>query len=114
MPGTYAMQAYDAAQMIDSAIKAAGGKLDDKDAIRKRSEAADFTSLRGNFKIGPNHYPIQDFYLVKVAKRDDGKYQTQIEQEDLHRLRRQLCQGLQDELSRLQRGGSAAPLLANL
>ena len=29
---------------------------------------------------GDNHYPIQDFYLVKVAKRDDGKYQTQIEQ----------------------------------
>ena len=79
VPGTYAMQAYDAAQMIDSAIKAADGKLDDKDAIRKGLEAADFTSLRGDFKIGPNHYPIQNFYLVKVAKRDDGKYQTEIE-----------------------------------
>ena len=79
VPGTYAMQAYDAAQMIDSAINAAGGNLDDKDAIRKGLEAADFTSLRGNFKIGPNHYPIQDFYLVKVAKRDDGKYQTEID-----------------------------------
>ena len=78
VPGTYAMQAYDAAQMIDSAIKAASGKLGDKDAIRKGLEAADFTSLRGDFKIGPNHYPIQNFYLVKVAKRDDGKYQTQI------------------------------------
>ena len=79
VPGTYAMQAYDAAQMIDSAVKAAGGKLDDKDAIRKGLEAADFTSLRGDFKIGPNHYPIQNFYLVKVAKRDDGKFQTEIE-----------------------------------
>ena len=79
VPGTYAMQAYDAAQLIDSAIKAAGGDLSDKDAIREGLKAADFTSLRGDFKIGPNHYPIQDFYLVKVAKRDDGKYQTQIE-----------------------------------
>ncbi|MBO0905712.1 ABC transporter substrate-binding protein [Jiella sonneratiae] len=79
VPGTYAMQAYDAAQMIDAAIKGAGGKLDDKDAIRKGLAAADFTSLRGEFKIGPNHYPIQNFYLVKVAKRDDGKYQTEIE-----------------------------------
>ncbi|MCE7026652.1 ABC transporter substrate-binding protein [Jiella avicenniae] len=79
VPGTYAMQAYDAAQMIDAAVKSAGGKLGDKDAIRKGLEAADFTSLRGDFKIGPNHYPIQDFYLVKVAKRDDGKYQTEIE-----------------------------------
>ncbi|MEM8951819.1 MAG: ABC transporter substrate-binding protein, partial [Pseudomonadota bacterium] len=28
--------------------------------------------------FGDNHYPIQDFYLVKVAKREDGKYQTEI------------------------------------
>ncbi|EAS50126.1 putative ABC transporter substrate-binding protein [Aurantimonas manganoxydans SI85-9A1] len=80
VPGTYAMQAYDAAQMIDSAIKAAGGDLSDKDALRAGLKAADFLSLRGDFSIGDNHYPIQDFYLVKVAKRDDGKYQTQIEQ----------------------------------
>lgn len=80
VPGTYAMQAYDAAQMIDSAIKAAGGNLSDKDALRAGLKAADFQSLRGDFSIGDNHYPIQDFYLVKVAKRDDGKYQTQIEQ----------------------------------
>lgn len=79
VPGTYAMQAYDAAQMIDSAIKAAGGDLSDKDALRAGLKAADFQSLRGDFSIGDNHYPIQDFYLVKVAKRDDGKYQTEIE-----------------------------------
>lgn len=78
VPGTYAMQAYDAAQMIDAAVKAAGGKLEDKDAIRAGLKAADFPSLRGNFKIGNNHYPIQDFYLVKAAKREDGKYQTEI------------------------------------
>ncbi|GAB5375356.1 MAG: ABC transporter substrate-binding protein [Acuticoccus sp.] len=78
VPGTYAMQAYDAAQLIDSAIKAAGG-VSDKDALRTALEAADFDSLRGDFKLGPNHYPIQDFYLVKVAQRDDGKYQTEIE-----------------------------------
>ena len=35
-------------------------------------------SLRGKFKFGTNHYPVQDFYLVKVAKRADGKYQTEI------------------------------------
>lgn len=78
VPGTYAMQAYDAAQLIDSALKATGG-VADKDALRKALEAADFQSLRGKFKLGSNHYPIQDFYLVKVAKRADGKYQTEIE-----------------------------------
>jgi branched-chain amino acid transport system substrate-binding protein len=25
-----------------------------------------------------NGYPIEDFYLTKVVKRDDGKYQTSI------------------------------------
>ena len=41
---------------------------------------ADFTSLRGSFKFNTNGYPIQDFYLTKVAKRPDGKFQTEIVQ----------------------------------
>ena len=41
---------------------------------------ADFTSLRGGFKFNINGYPIQDFYLTKVAKRADGKFQTEIAQ----------------------------------
>ncbi len=78
VPGTYAMQAYDAAMLLDSAISAVGGDLADKDAIRGALKQADFTSLRGDFAFGHNNYPIQDFYLVKVAKREDGKYQTEI------------------------------------
>jgi branched-chain amino acid transport system substrate-binding protein len=78
VPGTYAMQAYDTALLIDSAIKGAGGKLSDKDAVRAELKKADFTSLRGKFKFGVNNYPIQDFYLVKAAKRPDGKYETEI------------------------------------
>jgi branched-chain amino acid transport system substrate-binding protein len=80
VPGTYAMQAYDAAMLIDSAIKGAGGNLSDKNALRAELEKANFTSLRGKFKFGVNHYPIQDFYLVKAAKRPDGKYETEIVQ----------------------------------
>jgi branched-chain amino acid transport system substrate-binding protein len=34
--------------------------------------------VRGDFKFNTNHYPIQDFYVVKAAKRPDGKYQTEI------------------------------------
>jgi branched-chain amino acid transport system substrate-binding protein len=78
VPATYAMQAFDAAMLIDSALKATGGKVSDHDALRVALEKADFASLRGNFKFGHNHYPIQDFYLVKVAKRADGKYETEI------------------------------------
>lgn len=79
VPGSYAMQAYDAALLIDSAVKGAGGTAD-KDKLRAAIKKADFKSLRGNFKFNSNGYPIQDFYLVKVAKRADGKFQTEIAQ----------------------------------
>jgi len=71
VPGTYAMQAYDAALLIDSAVKAVNGDLGNKDAVAAALKKADFTSLRGNFKFNTNGYPIQDFYLTKVAKRAD-------------------------------------------
>jgi branched-chain amino acid transport system substrate-binding protein len=79
VPGVYAMQGYDAARLIDSAVAAVGGKTGDTDGLRAALEKASFTSLRGDFKFGANHFPIQDFYLVKVAKRADGKFQTEIE-----------------------------------
>jgi branched-chain amino acid transport system substrate-binding protein len=80
VPASYAFQAYDAAMLIDSALNATGGKTDNKDALRAAIKKADFKSLRGSFNFNTNHYPIQDFYLVKVAKRADGKYQTEIVQ----------------------------------
>ena len=80
VPATYAMQAYDAAMLIDSAVKAVKGDLGNKDAVAAALKKADFTSLRGGFKFNTNGYPIQDFYLTKVAKRADGKYQTEIVQ----------------------------------
>jgi branched-chain amino acid transport system substrate-binding protein len=78
VPGSYAFQAYDAALLIDSTLKATGGKTGDRAALRAEMAKANFTSLRGKFRFNTNHYPIQDFYLVKVAKRPDGKYETEI------------------------------------
>jgi branched-chain amino acid transport system substrate-binding protein len=80
VPGTYAMQAYDTAMLIDSAVKAVKGDLANKEAVAAALRKADFTSLRGGFKFNTNGYPIQNFYLTKVAKRPDGKYQTEIVQ----------------------------------
>lgn len=78
VPGTYAMQGYDTALLIDSAVKALKGDLTSKDAVSAALKKADFTSLRGDFKFNANGYPIQNFYLTKVAKRADGKFQTEI------------------------------------
>jgi branched-chain amino acid transport system substrate-binding protein len=78
VPASYAMHGYDAALLIDSALKATGGKTDDKEALRSALKKAEFKSLRGDFKFGANGFPVQDFYLVKVGKRPDGKFQTEI------------------------------------
>jgi branched-chain amino acid transport system substrate-binding protein len=78
MPASYAMQAYDAAMLINSAVGAVKGNLADQNAVRAALKKAAFTSVRGPFKFNINGYPIEDFYLTKVAKRPDGKYETQI------------------------------------
>ena len=78
IPATYAFQAYDAAMLIDSALRATNDNLADTDALRAALKKADFKSLRGAFKFNNNHYPIQDFYLTKVGKRPDGRYETKI------------------------------------
>ncbi|MEO9780963.1 MAG: ABC transporter substrate-binding protein [Sedimentitalea sp.] len=81
VPGTYAMQAYDAAQLIDSAVKKLGGDLTDRDALRAAIHEADFDSPRGDFSFGANNFPVQDFYLVEAVKRDDGMYGTSVKEQ---------------------------------
>jgi branched-chain amino acid transport system substrate-binding protein len=78
VPASYAFEAYDAALLIDSALKQTQGSTTDKNAVRAALAKAQFTSLRGSFKFNTNHFPIQDFYLVQVGKRPDGQYETEI------------------------------------
>ncbi|MDA0654118.1 MAG: ABC transporter substrate-binding protein [Proteobacteria bacterium] len=77
-PSFYAAQAYDAAMLIRSAVEATGGDLDDKDALRRALEAADFESNRGDFAFNNNHFPIQDFYLREVVRTEDGGFGTRV------------------------------------
>jgi len=78
IPASYAMQAYDTAMLIDSAVRALKGNVSDSKALSAAIKKADFKSLRGPFKFNVNGYPIEDFYLTKVVKRADGKYQTSL------------------------------------
>jgi branched-chain amino acid transport system substrate-binding protein len=72
-PSFYGSQTYDAAMLIDSALKQTKGNVSDKAALRKAMEKADFKSVRGNFRFGPNHMPIQNFYLQDAVK-DGNEY----------------------------------------
>ena len=73
-PSFYGAQTYDAVGLIDSAVTAVKGDLTNKEGMRKEMEKANFKSVRGNFKFGNNHIPIQDFYLQDAAKNPDGSY----------------------------------------
>lgn len=73
LPTLYAAQGYDAAQLINAAVRDSKGKLDDKAAVRKALEAAKFDSVRGAFKFNTNHFPIQDYYLRVITKDSKGR-----------------------------------------
>ena len=73
-PSFYGAQTYDAVGLIDSAITAVKGDLGNKEGMRKEMENADFKSVRGDFKFGNNHIPIQNFYLQDAVKNADGSY----------------------------------------
>ena len=73
-PATYyASQGYDTAMAIGAALKGVGGKLDDANSFRQAMMKADFQSVRGSFKFGPNQHPVQDWYALKAEKGADGK-----------------------------------------
>lgn len=72
-PTYYGAQAYDAAQLINSAVVAVKGDTSKKDAMKAEMEKANFKSVRGSFKYGNNHIPIQNFYLQDVVKGPGGE-----------------------------------------
>jgi branched-chain amino acid transport system substrate-binding protein len=73
IPSQYAAQSYDAALLLDSAIGKVKGNVADKKAFGAALQAADFKSVRGNFKFGANHFPVQDMYVFEVAKDAKGR-----------------------------------------
>lgn len=67
LPSVYASQGYDAAMLLDAAVRDVKGKIEDKNALRAALQAARFKSVRGDFKFGANHFPIQDYYQQQVV-----------------------------------------------
>ncbi len=73
LPSLYASQGYDAALLMDAAVRDTKGRIEDKAAMRKALEAARFQSVRGPFKFGANHYPVQDYYLRLIRQDAQGR-----------------------------------------
>src|SRR5687767_2455238 len=73
IPSVFAAQGYDAALLIDAAVRDVKGKVEDVEAVRKAMRAANFESVRGAFKFNKNQMPIQNYYLRVVAKDNQGR-----------------------------------------
>ena len=73
LPTGYAASGYDTALLMDSAIRKVKGKIEDKNALRAALRAADFKSVRGDFKFGANQFPVQNYYLQLVGKDNNGR-----------------------------------------
>lgn len=72
VPSIYAMQSYDAALLIDSAVRATGGKLSDRKALAMAMGKAEFQSVRGPLAFNVNHFPIQDYFQFEVVRGASG------------------------------------------
>jgi branched-chain amino acid transport system substrate-binding protein len=73
-PTHYAAQSYDAIMLIKSGVDAVNGDTANKDGIRAGMMKANFPSVRGTFRYGNNHFPIQDFHLRQVKKDANGDW----------------------------------------
>nr|WP_265306917.1 ABC transporter substrate-binding protein [Verminephrobacter eiseniae] len=73
LPSMYAAQSWDAAMLLDSAIRKVKGKVGDKEAFRAALKQADFKSVRGPFRYNNNQFPVANFYRVDVVKGKNGQ-----------------------------------------
>jgi branched-chain amino acid transport system substrate-binding protein len=79
-PSYYAAQSFDAINMIDNAVRAVKGNLADRPGMIAALKKADFPSVRGPFKYNTNHFPIENFYLLKVEKDESGQEARKVQQ----------------------------------
>ena len=73
-PDVYAVQGYDAAQILGIGLNAVKGDVSKKAEFAKAVEAAKIDSPRGVFTLSKAHNPVQDFYLRKVVGKEN-KYE---------------------------------------
>jgi branched-chain amino acid transport system substrate-binding protein len=82
-PSAYAAFSYDAAMLLDSALRSVGGKADNRKALTAAIKSAQFTSLRGQFKFGRNNFPIQNYHIYQMVKGADGRPEYKLQAADV-------------------------------
>lgn len=78
LPSMYASQGYDAARLLDGALKADPKAVHDREALRQALRSAPFESVRGDFAFNNNQYPVQTYYMREVAPNAQGQMSNKI------------------------------------
>ena len=70
-PDVYAVQGYDAAQMLAIGLNAVKGDVSKKAEIDAALQKAKIDSPRGAFSLSKAHNPVQDIYLRQVVGKEN-------------------------------------------
>jgi branched-chain amino acid transport system substrate-binding protein len=70
-PDVYAVQGYDAAQMLAAGLNAVKGDLSKKAEFTNALRSAKIDSPRGAFTLSKSHNPVQDIYLREVNGKEN-------------------------------------------
>jgi len=65
-PDVYALQGYDAAQMLGAGLAAVKGDVGQREALIAAMKKVQIDSPRGKFTLSEQHNPTQDFYIREV------------------------------------------------
>ena len=96
-PSFYGAQSYDGIMLIDSAIKAVKGDLKNQKGMIAAMRKADYASTRGKYTYNVNHFPIENFYLLKAVEGPSGP-EMQIQKTVFENHKDSYCAGLRDEV----------------
>ena len=70
-PDVYAVQGYDAAQILATGLIAVKGDVSKKAEFAAAVEKSKIDSPRGPFSLSKAHNPVQDFYLRQVVGKEN-------------------------------------------
>jgi branched-chain amino acid transport system substrate-binding protein len=70
-PDVYAVQGYDAAQILATGLNAVKGDVSKKAEFADAVTKATIDSPRGKFTLSKAHNPVQDFYLRQVVGKEN-------------------------------------------
>ena len=73
LPTMYAAQGYDTAMLMDAGVRGVKGKVENRAALMKAMKTVKARSVRGDYKIGANGYPVQNYYLRVIGKDAQGQ-----------------------------------------